>query len=95
MNWMIVVLGLVLGSCVTSALVWMQQRQAIDIRAEGYFTRVAMSVAATAILAGLLLTAVDYVQQGRLAPTGISFGTGWLLGGLIAGWALSRRPRRP
>ncbi|HEX9369905.1 MAG TPA: hypothetical protein VF897_02835 [Roseiflexaceae bacterium] len=89
------VFGLVLGSCVTSALIWAQRSSDRSSVPEGYFARVALSAAITALVGGLVRTAIDYGQSGRLTLTGTVFGTGWLLGGLIAGWFLSGSTRRP
>jgi hypothetical protein len=93
MDWGTLVFGLVLGSCVTSILIWMQRPRA-PAGASSYFARVASSAAITALLAGLARTALDYGRLGQWTATGTLFGTGWLLGGLIAGWFLSGAMRR-
>jgi hypothetical protein len=94
MDWTTLVLGLVLGSCVTSVLIWSRRPAAGSVDAGAYFTRVAMSAVLTAIVAGLARTALDYGSQGRLMLTGTLLGTGWMLGGLLAGWLLSGAMRR-
>jgi hypothetical protein len=94
MDWMTLVFGLVLGSCVTSALIWAQRGTLNSGDQRGYFTRVALSAVLTAVLAGLVRTGIDYGTSGSLTTTGIWFGTGWLMGGLLAGWFLSGPMRR-
>jgi len=51
---------------------------------------VAPSVVITALLAGLARLALDYAHAGGLSATGIWFGGGWLLGGLLAASLLRR-----
>jgi hypothetical protein len=94
MDWGTLVFGLVLGSCVTSILIWMQRPTLQADGANKYFARVALSAAITALVAGLARTALDYGRLGQWTSTGTLFGTGWLLGGLIAGWFLSGVMRR-
>jgi hypothetical protein len=94
MDWTWLVMGLVLGSLITSVLVWAQRGTFQQDLPAGYFTRVAMSAVITAILAGLVRLVVDYASTGGLQATGIWFGAGWLLGGLIAGWFLSNTLQR-
>jgi hypothetical protein len=56
---------------------------------------VALSVVITALLAGLARLALDFARAGGLSTTGIWFGGGWLLGGLLAGWFLTTSLQRP
>lgn len=85
------VLGVVLGSLVTSVLIWSQRGTARQQQPPGYFARVAQSVALTALLAGLARVMLDYGMLGTVSAAGLWFGGGWLLGGLLAGWFLSGR----
>jgi len=94
MEWMWLVLGIVLGSLVTSVLIWAQRGTTPREPQSGYLARVALSVVATALLAGLARVALDYATAGAVSATGIWFGGGWLLGGLVAGWFLSAPMRR-
>jgi hypothetical protein len=94
MDWILLVLGLVLGSCVTSALIWAQRGTARQAAPPGYFARVAMSVVVTALLAGLVVVGIEYAGSGSLSATGIWLGSGWMLGGLLAGWFLSGAMQR-
>ena len=94
MDWMSLVLGIVLGSCVTSALVWAQRGTARQAAPDGYFARVAMSVVLTALLAGLVVVGIEYVRTGSFSATGIWLGSGWMLGGLLAGWFVSGAMQR-
>ena len=94
MDWMTIVFGLVLGSCVTSALIWLQRGTVTTADSNSYFTRVALSAVLTAVLAGIVRTVIDYGAAGMLTMAGTWFGTGWLLGGLLAGWVLSGPMRR-
>ena len=94
MDWVSLVLGIVVGSCVTSVLVWSQRgtlRQAVP---PGYFARVALSVVVTALLAGAIRMALEYASTGSLSATGAWLGSGWLLGGLLAGWFVSGAMQR-
>jgi hypothetical protein len=47
----------------------------------------------TALLAGVVRMSIDYATTGSLSATGIWFGSGWLLGGLVTGWFVSGRGR--
>jgi hypothetical protein len=94
MDWTWLIMGLVLGSLLTSVLIWTQRGTAQQELPPNYFARVAQSVALTALLAGLVRLGADYATAG-LSATGIWFGGGWLLGGLLAGWMLSRALQRP
>jgi len=93
MDWLTLVFGVVLGSCVTSALIWMLPRgRASDTRA---LTRqIGLSVVLTAILGGLARTGIEYGSSGALTMAGVLFATGWLIGGLLAGWFLAGPNRR-
>jgi hypothetical protein len=88
------VMGLAVGSLVTAALIWSQRGTGGQAYPPGYFARVAQSVLATAVLAGLARVALDYLSTGGLSTTGLWFGAGWLVGGVVAAWFLSRS-RRP
>lgn len=94
MDWTSLVLGIVLGSCVTSALVWSQRGIARQPAPPGYFARVAMSVVVTALLAGLVRLGMEYASSGGLSASAIWLGSGWMLGGLLAGWFLSGAMQR-
>lgn len=85
MDWLSLVFGLVLGSAVTSALVWMFQPRARSEQSADLFRPIALSVVLTAILGGLARTGIEYFTTGELTSTGALFGTGWLVGGLLAG----------
>ena len=89
MDWMWLIAGLVLGSLITSVLIWAQRGTTRQELPPGYFARVAQSVVITALLAGLARLGLDYATAGHLSATGVWFGGGWLLGGLLAGWLLS------
>jgi len=91
--WLMV--GLVLGSLITSVLVWAQRGTLQQELPPDYFARIALSVVITALLAGLVRLGLDYANTGSLSATGIWFGAGWMLGGLLAGWFLSRALQRP
>ena len=95
MDWMMLVLGAALGSCVTTALVWFQRRNisSTDTGSE-FFNRVALSVALTALVLGVLWTALDFSASGTMRSGPPLFATGWLLGGLVGGWFVSRPPRQ-
>jgi hypothetical protein len=88
-DWMWIILGLMLGSLVTSVLIWAQRGTRQQELPPGYFARVALSVVITALLAGLARLGLDYGTGVGLSMTGLWFGAGWLLGGLLAGWWLS------
>lgn len=94
MDWGTLVFGIVLGSCVTSALIWMMRPRGQAVDGSAYFRQVALSVVSTAVLAGLVRTFIDYGSTSQWTMTGTLFGTGWLLGGLVAGWFLSGPMRR-
>ncbi|HJZ47882.1 MAG TPA: hypothetical protein VKE41_11975 [Roseiflexaceae bacterium] len=94
MDWMSLVLGIVLGSCVTSALVWAQRGTARQAAPPGYFARVAMSVVVTGLLAGLVRLGIEYASSGSMGATGIWLGSGWMLGGLLAAWFLTGAAQR-
>ena len=95
MDWMWLAIGLMLGSFITAVLIWSQRSTMQQGAPAGYFARVAQSAAITALLAGLVRMGIDYATTGTLSGTGIWFGTGWLLGGLVAGWLLSGAMQRP
>lgn len=88
-DWMWLVGGLVVGSLVTCVLIWAQRGTMRQELPAGYFARVALSVVITALLAGLARLALDYASAGSLSATGVWFGGGWMLGGLVAGWLLN------
>lgn len=90
MDWMMLILGAALGSCVTTALVWFQQRDIRRTNGEQYFGRVALSVVLTALVLGVLWTAIDASTSGSMRAGPPLFATGWLLGGLLGGWFVSR-----
>ena len=92
-TWLI--MGMALGGLITSVLVWAQRGTMQQDLPGGYFARVAQSVVITALLAGLARLGLDYATTGGLSATGVWFGGGWLLGGLIAGWFLSNALQRP
>ncbi len=60
----------------------------------GYFAQVALSVVVTALLAGLVRMGIEYASTGSLSATGAWLGSGWLLGGLLAGWFVSGAMQR-
>ncbi len=94
MDWTSLVLGIVVGSCVTSVLAWSQRgtrRQAVP---PGYFAQVATSVVVTALLAGAIRMGIEYASTGNLSATGAWLGSGWLLGGLLAAWFVSGTMQR-
>jgi hypothetical protein len=93
MDWTWLIFGLVVGSLVTSVLIWTQRGMVRQELPPGYFARVALSVVITALLAGLTRLGLDYAS-GAMSATGILFGGGWLLGGLLAGWLLSTSLQR-
>lgn len=95
MDWSWFIFGVLLGSLITSVLIWTQRRMVQQELPPDYFNRVAMSVALTAILASIVRVGIDYASTSSLNMTGILFGGGWLLGGLLAGWFLSRSAQRP
>jgi hypothetical protein len=95
MDWMWLVVGLMLGSLITAVLIWSQRGTMRQDAPPGYFARVAQSAAITALLAGLVRMGIDFATTGGLSATGIWFGSGWLLGGLVAGWLLSGAMQRP
>jgi hypothetical protein len=94
MDWITLVFGVVLGSCVTSALIWMllPRGRASDPRA--LMGQIALSVVLTAILGGLARTGIEYGSSGVLTMAGVLFGTGWLIGGLVASWFLVGSARK-
>ena len=91
MDWMGLIFGMVLGSLVTSVLIWTQRGTAPQPLPPGYFSRVAQSVAITALIAGLARMALDLATVGSATIAGAWFAGGWLLGGLLAGWFLAGR----
>jgi len=95
MDWIWLIFGLVLGSLITSVLIWAQRGTIQQELPPGYFARVALSVVITALLAGLVRLGLDYATAGGLSMTGVWFGGGWLLGGLVAGWLLTAALQRP
>lgn len=84
---MTLVIGWVLGGLTTSVLVW-QQRGNPAASSPGYFRQVALSVIATAA-AATLIRVVLYAMYG-MEGASVVFGSGWLLGGLVAAWFLTR-----
>jgi len=94
MDWTSLVLGIVVGACVTSVLVWSQRGTVRQAAPPGYFAQVALSVVVTAVLAGVVGIGIEYAATGKLSPTGAWMGIGWLLGGLVAGWVVSGAMRR-
>jgi hypothetical protein len=94
MDWTSLILGIVVGSCVTSALVWSQRGTVGQAAPTGYFARVALSVVVTALLAGLVRMGIEYASSGNLSPTAAWLSSGWLLGGLVAGWFVSGAMQR-
>jgi hypothetical protein len=91
-DWTSLVFGIVLGSCVTSALVWYQRGTRAPTGGDpGYFPRLALSVVVTAALAGVIGSLVG-PSMGVLGA-GPFFGMGWLLGGLVAGWFVTAQMR--
>src|SRR6476646_6442669 len=93
-DWTSLVLGIVLGSCVTSALIWYQRGTRQPAGETGYFARVAMSVVLTAIFAGVVISVIGSMMGAAQISAGPFFGTGWLIGGLVAGWFISAPMRR-
>jgi hypothetical protein len=89
MDWMWLILGVVLGSFLTSVLIWVQRDTRAQELAPGYFAHVALSVVITALLAGLARLGLDYASAGGWSAPGVWFGGGWLLGGLVSGSLLS------
>lgn len=87
------IFGLVLGSLVTSALIWLQRGTFQQELPPGYFQRVALSVVLTALLAGAARLGLDAIG-GSPNMAGMWFGSGWLLGGLLAAWLLTRALQR-
>jgi hypothetical protein len=94
MDLMWLIVGVMLGSLITCVLIWSQRGTIQQELPPGYFARVAQSVVITALLAGLVRMGIDYATTGGLSATGIWFGGGWLLGGLVAGWWLSSALQR-
>jgi hypothetical protein len=94
MDWMWMIFGVVLGSLITSVLVWSQRGTVRSEPPPGYFTRVAMSVVLTALLAGLVRLGLDYATTGGISMSGIWFAGGWMIGGLLAAWFLSGASQR-
>lgn len=93
MNWTPLVLGIVLGSCVTTVLVWFQN-QSLRVQAEGYFSRLALSVVLTSVFAAAALSVISVLTTGHFDASGMVFGGGWMLGGLLAAWFVSGPMRR-
>ncbi len=94
MDWTSLALGIVVGACVTSALVWSQRGTLRGAAPPGYFAQVALSVVVTALLAGVVRMGIEYAGTGSLSATGAWLGSGWLLGGLLAGWLVSGAMQR-
>lgn len=93
MDFTSLVFGVVLGSCVTSILYWMLRPR--DAAQPTTLTRpIMLSVVLTAILGGLARTALEYGSTGTLTMSGVLFGTGWLVGGLLAGYFLTGSARQ-
>ena len=95
MDWMWLLFGVVLGSLLTAVLIWTQRGTLPQELPPSYFARVALSVVITALLAGLARLSLEYATVGHLSASGVWFGIGWLLGGLVAGWFLSPSLQRP
>jgi hypothetical protein len=89
MDWISLVLGVVVGSCVTSLLIWSQLGTVRQAAPPGNLAQVALSVVVTALLAGVVRMGIEYISTGSLSATGAWLGSGWLLGGLLAGWFVS------
>jgi hypothetical protein len=51
-------------------------------------------VIVTAVLAGVVRMGIEYASTGSLSATGAWLGSGWLLGGLVAGWFVSGAMQR-
>jgi hypothetical protein len=94
MDWVSLVFGIVLGSCVTSALIWMLLPRGQASDRWTLLRQIGLSVVLTAILGGLARTAIEYGSSGVLTMTGVLFGTGWLIGGLLADWFLVSSVRK-
>jgi hypothetical protein len=94
MDWTSLILGIVVGSCATSALVWSQRGTIRQAAPPGYFAQVALSVIVTAVLAGLVRMGIEYATTGSLSATAAWLGSGWLIGGLLAGWFVSGAMQR-
>ena len=94
MDWTSLILGIVVGSCVTSALVWSQRGTARPAAPSGYFAQVALSVVVTAALAGAIRMGIEYASTGSISAAGAWLGSGWLIGGLLAGWFVSGAMQR-
>ena len=94
MDWTSLILGIVVGSCVTSVLVWSQRGTLRQAAPPGYFVQVALSVVVTSVLAGVIRMAIEYASTGNVSATGAWLGSGWLLGGLLAGWFVSGAMQR-
>jgi hypothetical protein len=92
MDWMSLILGAVLGSSVTAGLVWFSGSRGGNAQID--FRPVALSVVLTSIIGGLLRTGVDFGVEGAFVLSGLLFGGGWMLGGLLAGWVLTGPMRR-
>jgi len=94
MDWTSLMLGIVVGSCVTSVLVWSQRGTLRQAAPPGYFAQVALSVIVTAVLAGVVGMGLEYAATGKLSVTGAWLAIGWLLGGLVAAWFVSGAMQR-
>jgi hypothetical protein len=94
MDWMMLALGIVLGSSVTTGLIWFQNRSTQVSGTTGYFSRVALSILLTGIVGSVALSAIAYIQTGSFSFGSISFGSGWVLGGLLAAWLITGPLRR-
>ncbi len=94
MEVMWLIFGIVIGSLITSVLIWTQRGTTRQNLPSGYFARVALSVVLTALFAGLVRLGLDYAASGNLSASGVWFGGGWLLGGLVAGWVISNALQR-
>lgn len=89
-DWLMLVFGAALGSCVTTALVWFQRRDIQAANGNEFFSRVALSVVLTSLVLGVLWTLIDFSTSGAMRSGPPLFATGWLLGGLVGGWFVSR-----
>ena len=94
MDWTWLIMGVVIGSLVTSVLIWIQRGTIPSDAQPSYFSRVALSVVITAVLAGIVRLGIDAMSTGGLSLTGVWFGSGWMLGGLIAGWFITNALQR-
>lgn len=94
MDWFALIFGMVLGSCVTTALVWFQQRSLSDAGRARYFSRLALSVVMTSLVIGIVWAGIDYFVTGQLSISRLLFASGWMIGGLLSGWIVTGPMRR-